>query len=95
MNRPTLEIHSREGEAGQTWLTCPGPGRVHWTRAAGEVLVPGSVVGVLVRGERSFDLVTPAGTRGQIASISLENPWNDCEHGSPLASLTEVSMAWR
>ena len=91
MSRPTLEIHSREGEAGQTWLTCPGPGRVRWTRAKGEVLVPGSVVGVLVRGERSFDLVTPAGTRGQVASLPLENHWNDCEHGSELASLVEVA----
>lgn len=91
MSRPTLDIHSHEGESGQTWLTCPGPGRVRWMRSAGEVLVPGSVVGVLVRGERSFDLVTPAGTRGQIASISVGNRWNDCEHGTKLASLVEVA----
>jgi acetyl-CoA carboxylase biotin carboxyl carrier protein len=49
------------------------------------------VGGVLVRGERSFDLVTPANTRGQIASIPLANHWNDCEHGSRLAALVEMT----
>ena len=91
MSRPILELYSREGESGDIRLECPGPGRVKWARRVGEVLVGGSVVGVLVRCERSYDLVTPAGIRGQVSSILVANPWNDCEHASALASLAEVA----
>lgn len=66
----------------------PSPGRVRFARKGGEVLVPGSAVGVLVIDQRSFHLLVPAGVHGQLAETLPEHPWVTCGYGSPLASVS-------
>ena len=88
MSRPRLELVALDAAAGGVELRCPGPGRVRWDRGPGEVLVGGSVVGTLVRDERAYALVVPAGVRGAVVSVALPHQWNPCGHGNLLATLS-------
>ena len=88
MSRPRLELVALDDAAGGVELRCPGPGRVRWDRGPGEVLVGGSVVGTLVRDERTYALAVPAGVRGAVISVALAHQWNPCGHGELLATLS-------
>ena len=88
MSRPRLELVALDDAAGGVELRCPGPGRVRWDRGPGEVLVGGSVVGTLVRDERTYALAVPAGVRGAVVAVALAHQWNPCGHGELLATLS-------
>jgi acetyl-CoA carboxylase biotin carboxyl carrier protein len=85
---PRLELVALDDAAGGVELRCPGPGRVRWDRGPGEVLVGGSVVGTLVRDERTYALAVPAGVRGAVVAVALAHQWNPCGHGELLATLS-------
>lgn len=89
MTPPRLPLLSIEAPGGGVELRCPGPGRVRWQRRPGEVLVAGSVAGTLVRDERAYELVVPAGVRGAVVAVGVPNLWNACAHGELLATLAE------
>jgi len=88
VSRPRLELVALDDAAGGVELRCPGPGRVRWDRGPGEVLVGGSVVGTLVRDERTYALAVPAGVRGAVVAVALAHQWNPCGHGELLATLS-------
>ena len=90
MGRPTIEALAARTDDGGFELRCPGPAFVHLERIPGEVLVPGSVLGVLGREERWHALVVPEGVRGAVARLALEDPWARCAHGDLLATLVPV-----
>jgi biotin carboxyl carrier protein len=91
LSRPSLELQAKHDDDDGTILSCPGPGRVRWDRRPGEALVPGSAAGVLVRGERNYQLLVPEGVSGQIAEELLGPGWRACPHGAPLARLVPVT----
>lgn len=91
MIRPALELVVQDAARGGVQLRCPGPGRVRWDRGLGEVLVGGSVAGTLVRDERAYVLVVPAGVRGAVVAVELAHRWNPCAHGELLATLSLAS----
>jgi acetyl-CoA carboxylase biotin carboxyl carrier protein len=93
VSRSRLELVAQDAAGGAVELRCPGPGRVRWDRAPGEVLVGGSVAGTLVRDERMFALVVPAGIRGAVVSVELAHQWNPCGHGELLATLSTAALA--
>ncbi len=90
MGRPTIEAIAERKEDGSVELRCPGPAVVHLERLPGEVLVPGSVLGILGREERWAALVVPEGVRGAVAARGFEDPWARCGHGRLLATLVPV-----
>jgi acetyl-CoA carboxylase biotin carboxyl carrier protein len=90
MPAASLSLIARD-DASVTTLHCPGPGRVRISRRVGEVLVPGSELGVLVRDELSFSLVVPHGARGQIDAVHDPSPWQIRAHGDPLATLVTAT----
>ncbi|MCU0231060.1 MAG: hypothetical protein MUC67_06745 [Acidobacteria bacterium] len=87
MSRPRLELVAQDAAGGAVELRCPGPGRVRWDRGPGEVLVGGSVAATMVRDERTYALVVPAGVRGVVAAVGPAHQWNPCAHGELLATL--------
>ncbi len=88
MSRPRLELVALDAADGAIELRCPGPGRVRWDRPPGETLVGGSVAGTLLRDERAYELVVPAGVRAAVVSVALPHQWNPCGHGALLATLS-------
>jgi biotin carboxyl carrier protein len=90
-SRALLVVPSNDPDQPGEVLAAPGPGRVKWRARAGEALVDGSSVGLFVQGERWYELVLPAGVRGQIRSVLRSDPWVLCAHGTPLAVLGDVA----
>ncbi len=93
MKQPAKELLVEKRADGAEVLACPTPGRVRWLARAGETLAPGSVAGVLVQGGRVFDLVFPAGVRGQLREVLSQHPWVSCGRGAPLAVLGAAETA--
>lgn len=93
MSGRSEELLVIERADGVEILASPGPGRVLWRARAGETLVPGSVAGLLVRGERTLELVLPGGVHGQIREVLAGLPVMPCGYGTPLAVLGAVEAA--
>lgn len=93
MNRDRLELLVLERADGAEVLAAPAPGSVRFSARRGETLVAGSRAGVLVRNARVFDLVLPAGVRGQLREVLCADPLVACGYGTPLAVLGDVEAA--
>lgn len=90
--RPTLEaVAGRDGDV--VVLAAPRIGRFTAVMRAGEVVVPGQVVGTLrVVGHR-YDVVAPAGAGGRVASVEARRREHPREYGEPLYRLADIGDA--
>ncbi len=88
--RPVRPLLVKVQDDGVEVLAAPAPGRIRWRARQGETLVEGSVAGVLVQGERTYDLALPHGVHGQIRRVLHDDPWITAHFATPLAVLGAV-----
>lgn len=84
----SLDLLAEHQPDGSVVLSTPLPGLVRFSRKGGEVLVPGSAVGVLVIDQRCYQLLVPAGVHGQLPDRVPEHAWVVCGYGSRLAEVS-------
>jgi acetyl-CoA carboxylase biotin carboxyl carrier protein len=78
-------IDSRED--GESLVLAPTVGSFRGDRLVGEILKPGSRLGVLLRREIPFDVVLPDGASGELREILTTHRWEPCGYGQPLLRL--------
>jgi acetyl-CoA carboxylase biotin carboxyl carrier protein len=78
-------IESRED--GESVVLAPTVGSFRGDRLVGEILKPGSRLGVLLRREVPFDVFLPEGASGELREIFTTHRWQPCGYGEPLLRL--------
>ncbi len=92
MSRPARAALVSQDDTGQMVVAAPTPGKIRWQRLVGEVVRPGSRLGILMQGQMCFDLVLPDGVQGgQVQDVLLSDPWTACEYMQALSHLTAPS----
>ncbi len=81
MSRAAIDALVIPTSDGSEMLAAPMAGKVRLQRLVGEVLRPGSRIGLIVQGERTFDLLLPAGKHGQLDALHVHDPWSACQYG--------------
>lgn len=84
---PLVDLLADHNEDGSVRLSSPRPGKVRFTRCAGEVLVPGSRLGLLICDQVTFVLTVPEGVHGQLVEPVPRDPWLVCGFGRELATV--------
>jgi biotin carboxyl carrier protein len=74
-------------EDGETLVCAPAIGSFRSDRLVGEILKPGSRLGVLLKHEIPYDLILPEGASGELREALTSNRWELCPYGKPLLRL--------
>ena len=87
MRRGVMEAAITPREDGETLVCAPAIGSFRSDRLVGEILKPGSRLGVLLKHEIPYDLVLPHGASGELREALTSNRWELCPYGKPLLRL--------
>lgn len=87
MRRRVIEAVASPGDEGETLILAPAVGSFRGDRLVGEILKPGSRIGVLLEHEVPFDVVLPQGVSGELREALTVHRWDPCAYGKPLVRL--------
>jgi acetyl-CoA carboxylase biotin carboxyl carrier protein len=87
MRRRVIDALVEVRGEGESFVLAPTVGSFRCDRLVGEILKPGSLLGVLTQHEVPFDLRLPEGASGELREVMTSNRWDTCAYARPLLRL--------